>query len=100
MVEEMAIASTGDNSSHSLAELYRRLDSVDFTRAIAQGAEESLRVVAAPPCGWSDLWTPKRVADTLRRLDRLASSPRLTKLSHTSSIRAAAPPDLTAQRGY
>jgi mannose-1-phosphate guanylyltransferase len=51
-----------------LAMLYERLASVDFSRAILQGNESSLGVLKAPACGWTDLGTPGRVADTLRRL--------------------------------
>ena len=72
---------TGDRSG-ALADLYETLPSIDFSRAVLQGAESRLRVIAAPACGWSDLGTPKRVIDTLRRLeedqlDRLAPTPRL-----------------------
>jgi mannose-1-phosphate guanylyltransferase len=45
---------------------YRSLPSVDFSRDVLEGAESSLRVLAAPACGWSDLGTPERVAHTLR----------------------------------
>ena len=36
---------------------------------VIQGAEAQLRVITAPACGWSDLGTPQRVADTLARLN-------------------------------
>ncbi len=51
-----------------LAELYERLPEVDFSRHVLEGRESRLRVVQVPPCGWSDLGTPKRVGETLRRL--------------------------------
>jgi mannose-1-phosphate guanylyltransferase len=51
-------------------ELYGRLPELDFSRHVLEGAEQSLRVLPVPPCGWSDLGTPKRVADALRRLER------------------------------
>ncbi|MGD0492781.1 MAG: sugar phosphate nucleotidyltransferase [Steroidobacteraceae bacterium] len=48
--------------------LYKKLPSIDFSRQILQGAEPVLRVLRVPRCGWSDLGTPKRLAETLRRL--------------------------------
>jgi hypothetical protein len=51
---------------------------VDFSRAIVQGAEAQLRVITAPACGWRDLGTPQRVADTLKRLEH----ERLERASH------------------
>lgn len=50
------------------ADLYERLPELDFSRHVLEGAENALRVIAVPACGWSDLGTPKRVAETLRRL--------------------------------
>lgn len=50
------------------ADLYARLPELDFSRHILEGAEDSLRVLAVPNCGWNDLGTPKRVGETLRRL--------------------------------
>lgn len=47
---------------------YRALPNIDFSRHVAQGSESSLRVLTVPPCGWSDLGTPARVAQVLRRL--------------------------------
>jgi mannose-1-phosphate guanylyltransferase len=79
VVEEMSTALARDaragQRSLALQELYERLPNLDFSRAIAQGAEERLRVITAPACGWSDLGTPKRVAETLRRLDAEARYP-------------------------
>lgn len=50
-------------------DLYERLPELDFSRHVLQGAEDSLRVLPVAPCGWSDLGTPQRVAEALRRLD-------------------------------
>jgi mannose-1-phosphate guanylyltransferase len=80
VVDAMSTALARDarlGARSSLEDLYRDLPLVDFSRAVIQGAESRLRVIAAPACGWSDLGTPKRVADTLRRieerrLDRIA----------------------------
>lgn len=48
--------------------LYGTLPEIDFSRHVLQGFESPLRVLAVPPCGWSDLGTPERVARTLRRV--------------------------------
>ncbi|HVZ35803.1 MAG TPA: sugar phosphate nucleotidyltransferase [Polyangiaceae bacterium] len=73
LVESMATAlareSRSGARSEALDELYQELPPVDFSRAVLQGAEDKLRVVKAPACGWSDLGTPKRVADTLKRIE-------------------------------
>jgi mannose-1-phosphate guanylyltransferase len=51
-------------------ELYRGLPIIDFSRDILEGQEAELRVLPLPKCGWSDLGTPRRVAETLRRAPR------------------------------
>jgi len=71
VVDEMATALTREvrrPDSAALAELYGRLPIVDFSRAVVQQLPCMLRVITAPACGWTDLGTPHRVADTLRRL--------------------------------
>jgi len=52
----------------ALATLYEQLTDLDFSRGILQGEEASLRVLAVPECGWSDLGTPARVAEALHGL--------------------------------
>jgi mannose-1-phosphate guanylyltransferase len=52
----------------AIVDLYERLPSVDFSTDLLQDNEHSLRVLRVPDCGWSDLGTPSRVAETLRRL--------------------------------
>ena len=47
--------------------LYRNLLPLDFSHDVAEGREGSLSVLRVPPCGWSDLGTPERVARALRR---------------------------------
>jgi mannose-1-phosphate guanylyltransferase len=77
-VEEMATAlarEAQEADSTALAELYERLPSVDFSRAVAQQFPSRLRVIAAPACGWTDLGTPGRVAATVRRLIEQAPTP-------------------------
>ena len=71
-VDAMATALARDarvgSHSRALTELYEDLPTVDFSSAVVQGAEGSLRVVPARACGWSDLGTPRRVAEALLRL--------------------------------
>jgi len=55
-------------SSSALRVLYERLPSIDFSRHILESAADGLRVRAVPHCGWTDLGTVRRVADTLDRL--------------------------------
>jgi mannose-1-phosphate guanylyltransferase len=50
-------------------ELYPRLPIQDFSRDVLEGQETRLRVLSIPACGWSDLGTPRRVAQTLTRID-------------------------------
>ncbi|HEY5761115.1 MAG TPA: sugar phosphate nucleotidyltransferase [Steroidobacter sp.] len=50
-----------------LADFYRRAPSLDFSRDILQRSPELLRVLTVPPCGWSDLGTPRRVSEALTR---------------------------------
>lgn len=46
----------------ALAALYRSLPTADFSRSVLQAAATELRVLPVPPCGWTDLGTPRRVA--------------------------------------
>ncbi|MGH8178125.1 MAG: sugar phosphate nucleotidyltransferase [Steroidobacter sp.] len=52
----------------AINDLYERLPYLDFSRDLLQGRESKLCVLPVPPCGWSDLGTPRRVGETLRRL--------------------------------
>jgi mannose-1-phosphate guanylyltransferase len=49
----------------ALPGLYEELPDSDFSRDLLEGAEQPLRVLAVPQCGWSDLGTPERVAAVL-----------------------------------
>jgi mannose-1-phosphate guanylyltransferase len=51
----------------AIVQFYRHLPMLDFSAQVLQNAEAALRVVRVKQCGWSDLGTPKRIADTLRR---------------------------------
>jgi mannose-1-phosphate guanylyltransferase len=52
----------------ALADLYQNLRSIDFSRDVLETHTAWLRVLPVPQCGWSDLGTPQRVAETLLRL--------------------------------
>lgn len=52
----------------TLVDMYERLPTVDFSKDLLEGNERKLRVLRVPDCGWSDLGTPGRVGETLRRL--------------------------------
>lgn len=77
IVEAMRAAIQHDGgtgtSGAEVPALYQRLPIVDFSRDIVPGQESSLRVVPVPPCGWSDLGTPKRVEDAVRAAPARAS---------------------------
>jgi mannose-1-phosphate guanylyltransferase len=49
-------------------DLYPRLPELDFSRHVLEGSEAMLRVLPVPACGWSDLGTPRRVSEALRRI--------------------------------
>jgi mannose-1-phosphate guanylyltransferase len=50
------------DGGYALHSLYGNLDTADFSRHVLEAATERLRVMAVPPCGWSDLGTPERLA--------------------------------------
>ena len=54
---------------------YQHLRSVDFSREVLQGNEGVLQVLPVPPCGWTDLGSPKRVSLILGRLAQDAVGP-------------------------
>ncbi|HEY0554972.1 MAG TPA: sugar phosphate nucleotidyltransferase [Thermoanaerobaculia bacterium] len=49
----------------SLRSLYERIPSRDFSRELLEPCADRLWVVPVPPCGWTDLGTPARVARCL-----------------------------------
>jgi mannose-1-phosphate guanylyltransferase len=71
LVKEMQDIITASEGSKQLdarlSELYARLPELDFSRDVLQRAPSSLRVLTVPPCGWSDLGTPRRVVETVNR---------------------------------
>jgi mannose-1-phosphate guanylyltransferase len=68
MASALAVDSHKPGPASALAGLYEQLPTRDFSRDVIEGAEQFLRVVRAPACGWSDLGTPRRVAEILRGL--------------------------------
>jgi mannose-1-phosphate guanylyltransferase len=71
-----AVAEDLHSSSNALATaiIYRDLQKIDFSSQILQGAEEKLRLIVANRCGWSDLGTPKRLSETLRKLPHVGEA--------------------------
>jgi mannose-1-phosphate guanylyltransferase len=92
-VDEMATALARRSrhaDSAALAELYDRLPTADFSRGVVQQFPLMLRVITAPACGWTDLGTPRRVADTLRRL----TGPVAARAPHRGALHPVSTPDL------
>jgi len=54
--------------------LYADLRPVDFSRDILQKSVESLRALAVPPCGWTDLGTPERYSEWQSKKDLSSDS--------------------------
>jgi mannose-1-phosphate guanylyltransferase len=67
-----------------LVELYEHAPDLDFSRDILQRSPTLLRVLTVPPCGWSDLGTPRRVTEALNHI-----SPRVRHSRRSSPGRAA-----------
>jgi mannose-1-phosphate guanylyltransferase len=59
---------TSPDQPVAATDLYPRLPELDFSRHVLEGSEATLRVLPVPACGWSDLGTPRRVSEALRRL--------------------------------
>jgi mannose-1-phosphate guanylyltransferase len=74
MQAAVALDESCPNDPIAAKNLYPLLPHIDFSKHLTQGAENSLRVLPVPPCGWSDLGTPKRVTATLQRLPGLRAS--------------------------
>jgi len=59
-----------------LSAAYERLAELDFSTHVAQPEAAALRVLRVPHCGWSDLGTPRRVAEVLTRTTLRVTSAR------------------------
>ena len=79
----------------ALDDMYARLPTLDFSRDLLEAEPNAFRVMRAPSCGWSDLGTPNRVAETLRRLPPQESR----RVSSTSFINLAAQHALFESKG-
>lgn len=51
--------------SAELASLYARYPALDFSRDVLQNHPDRLQYLTVPPCGWSDVGRPARLANTL-----------------------------------
>ncbi|MCM2309936.1 MAG: sugar phosphate nucleotidyltransferase [Steroidobacteraceae bacterium] len=71
-VLNLAIERERAGAAGAVRELYSELPDIDFSRHLLSGQERFLKLVNVPACGWSDLGTPHRVADALRRFGRHA----------------------------
>lgn len=89
----VALSRRDPNAAHALLDLYERLPQIDFSRDVLEVFSSSLRVMRVPACGWSDLGTPRRLAETLRRLESNELRPR-----HVSSPNA--PINLALQHAH
>lgn len=65
-----AALSAGVARDETLALAYRTLPNRDFSRDVLQASSGHLGVMIAPACGWTDLGTPRRVGETLARLQQ------------------------------
>lgn len=75
LLHALALAPRRSNGSLdpvSLARLYASIPVSDFSRELLQGSEDRLRLVTVPFCGWSDLGTPDRLAECVRRWPRVS----------------------------
>jgi mannose-1-phosphate guanylyltransferase len=58
-----------------LASLYARHPPLDFARDVLQKHPDRLQFLAVPPCGWSDVGTPQRLAKILQALGPVRDDP-------------------------
>lgn len=54
------------SDARAVERLYDGIQPADFSRDVLQESTARLRVLEVPPCGWTDLGTPQRVAECLR----------------------------------
>lgn len=65
----------------AIVDMYTRMPDLDFSRDLLEGREASLCVLPVPACGWSDLGTPHRVGETLRKLPRERTAGQAAEIS-------------------
>lgn len=69
-----------------LSKLYDRLPNVDFSRAVLQEAGADMRVVAVPPCGWTDVGTADGIARCENSCNRHYASPRPASAAKSAAL--------------
>lgn len=67
MQRALRLAAGREPGGDSVARLYRGIQTLDFSRDLLEHESRNLRVARVPHCGWTDLGTPARLAETLRR---------------------------------
>lgn len=77
-----------DHRQYALLSLYDRLPTVDFSRRVLEQASGRVHVLPVPPCGWTDLGTPQRVAECAARHSRLARNQAARAAGTTASAHA------------
>lgn len=89
LVMEMQVSLSNGGSAGSptgswpaLLSLYERLPELDFSRDLLEGHAASLCVMRVPPCGWSDLGTPRRVGEIVQRLGGEEHAERAAAAAH------------------
>ncbi|HEX6813585.1 MAG TPA: sugar phosphate nucleotidyltransferase [Planctomycetota bacterium] len=65
-----AFAGPRTERTAALSATYAELPATDFSRSVLGAAAADLRLRLVPACGWTDLGTPRRVAECVARLDR------------------------------
>jgi mannose-1-phosphate guanylyltransferase len=79
VVGRMQYALAADRASDGHAALdgfYEELPPMDFSHEVLERQTHLLEVLRLPPCGWTDLGTPKRVEATIEKLRHSALSSR------------------------
>jgi mannose-1-phosphate guanylyltransferase len=75
--------------SAELACLYARHPCVDFSWDVLQKRPDSLQLLEVPPCGWSDVGTPSRLAKTLWSLKPRNTGANVASTTRTFSLMRA-----------
>lgn len=84
----------------ALLSLYDRLPELDFSRDLLEGRAADLCVLRVPPCGWSDLGTPRRVGEIVQRLGSGPATDQDLVDRHVDRSGAAARLNLAAQHAH
>jgi mannose-1-phosphate guanylyltransferase len=68
MRDAIALTAVAPVGSVGLELLYQDLGNSDFSKDVLECHDWMLQVLRVPPCGWTDLGTPARVAETVQKL--------------------------------